>query len=66
MLHLESLFTNGMSWQNYGEWHVDHKIPISSFDFESIECEEFKKCWSLNNLQPLWGIDNLSKGSKIL
>lgn len=66
MKHLESLFTDGMNWDNYGEWHVDHKRPISSFNFTSIEDEEFKECWRLNNLQPLWGPDNLSKGTRYL
>jgi hypothetical protein len=66
MLHLENQFTNGMTWDNYGEWHVDHIVPMSSFSFETIECENFKKCWSLKNLQPLWAEDNLSKGSTYL
>lgn len=65
MQHLEVLFTDGMTWENYGEWHVDHKLPMSSFTFTSTEDEEFKKCWCLDNLQPLWGLDNLSKGCKI-
>ena len=55
-----------MTWDNYGEWHVDHIIPMSSFEFESVEDREFKICWSLKNLQPLWGLDNLIKGSKLL
>lgn len=66
MTHLESLFTDGMTWDNYGEWHVDHIIPMSSFVFESVDDDGFKECWKLDNLQPLWGPDNLSKGSKIL
>lgn len=66
MNHLESLFTEGMSWDNYGEWHVDHKIPMNSFNFESTDDIGFKECWKLNNLQPLWGPDNLSKGTKLL
>lgn len=63
--HLENLFTDGMTWDNYGEWHVDHIKPISSFNFDSEDCAEFKQCWSLDNLQPLWAKDNLSKGAKI-
>ena len=66
MNHLESLFTDGMSWDNYGEWHVDHKIPMNSFVFESVDDDGFKECWKLDNLQPLWGLDNLSKGTKLL
>ena len=54
-----------MSWNNYGKWHVDHIIPISSFKFESIHDVEFKKCWSLDNLQPLWGSENIIKSNKL-
>jgi hypothetical protein len=64
--HLEKQFTNGMSWENYGKWHVDHIKPISSFTFNSSEDEEFKECWSLDNLQPMWGIENIKKSNKIL
>jgi hypothetical protein len=53
-----------MTWENYGEWHVDHIKPISSFTFETCEDEEFKICWSLDNLQPMWGIENIKKGNK--
>jgi hypothetical protein len=63
MKHLENQFVDGMSWDNYGEWHVDHIRPMSSFEFESVDDPEFKVCWSLDNLQPLWGPDNLSKGT---
>jgi hypothetical protein len=55
-----------MTWDNYGEWHVDHKIPMTSFNFETTDDREFKLCWCLDNLQPLWGPDNLSKGTKLL
>jgi hypothetical protein len=63
--HLETLFKEGMNWENYGEWHIDHIKPISSFIFETCDDEEFKQCWSLNNLQPMWGIENIKKGNKI-
>jgi len=63
-IHLESLFTDGMSWDNIGEWHIDHIRPVSSFDFDSTDHPDFKKCWALDNLQPLWAKDNLSKGAK--
>jgi len=55
-----------MTWDNYGEWHVDHKLPISSFNFKSEKDPIFLECWSLDNLQPLWCIENWEKGSKIL
>jgi hypothetical protein len=63
--HLENLFTESMSWQNYGEWHLDHIIPISFFQYSSTDDVEFKYCWSLNNLQPLWAKENWSKNDKI-
>lgn len=66
MVHLESLFTEGMTWDNYGEWHVDHKKPMTLFEFTSTDDDGFKKCWSLNNLQPLWEKENLSKGTRYL
>lgn len=61
--HLEKQFKNGMTWDNYGDWHVDHKRPITSFIFKDISDEEFKKCWSLENLQPMWGSENISKSN---
>jgi ATP-dependent Lon protease len=64
--HLEKQFTDSMTWENYGEWHVDHRIPISSFNFESVDDDSFIKCWSLENLQPMWGNENIIKGSKIM
>ena len=64
--HLEGLFTPGMTWENMGEWHIDHIIPINHFKFESYKDVEFRMCWRLENLQPLWASDNLSKGAKIL
>lgn len=60
-LYLEKKFTEGMTWGNYGKWHIDHIIPISAFNFEKAEDDDFKRCWALKNLQPLWAADNLSK-----
>lgn len=61
---LESLFQPGMAWENYGQWHVDHIRPVCSFNFNGPDDEDFKKCWSLDNLQPLWARDNKSKGGR--
>ena len=55
-----------MTWDNYGEWHVDHKKPMTLFEFASTDDEGFKECWSLDNLQPLWEKDKLSKGVRYL
>lgn len=62
--HLEKQFIDGMSWDNYGKWHIDHIIPIDSFNIVSLDDEEFKKCWALDNLQPLWALDNIKKSNK--
>ncbi len=62
--HLESQFTNGMSWDNMNEWHIDHIRPVASFNYDSTDHPDFKKCWALNNLQPLWATDNIRKGDK--
>lgn len=59
-LYLENQFTEGMSWQNYGEWHVDHIIPLASAN----TLEEAEKLCHYTNLQPLWAIDNFKKGNK--
>ena len=65
MKHLEKLFQPDMSWDNYGEWQIDHCIPRSSFSFDSPDDFEFKQCWALENLQPLWAIDNIKKFNHI-
>ena len=64
--HLENQFTDDLTWDNYGEWHVDHIIPISSFNIQEMGDEEFIKCWSLENLQPLWGEENIRKSNSVL
>lgn len=63
--HLEEQFTGEMSWDNYGIWHVDHIRPISSFNIQEIGDESFMECWSLKNLQPLRGDENIRKSNKI-
>lgn len=64
MRRIESQFQSGMSWENYGEWHIDHIIPKSWFYYESTEDWQFKVCWSLANLQPLWASENHAKGNR--
>jgi len=65
IVHLEKQFTERITWENYGEWHVDHKLPISSFNIQEMGDSEFMKCWSLENLQPMWGEENIRKSNKI-
>jgi len=60
--YIESKFTKGMTWENYGDWHIDHIRPCCSFNLK--DKEEQKKCFHYTNLQPLWAKDNLSKGNK--
>ncbi len=60
--HLESLFTEGMSWDNYGQWHVDHVNPCARFDLTS-EAQQ-RMCFHYTNLQPLWALDNWQKGDR--
>jgi hypothetical protein len=60
--YLESKFKEGMTWQNHGEWHIDHIRPCSIFDLTN-EAEQ-KKCFHYTNLQPLWASENLSKGNR--
>lgn len=62
--HMESLFHDGMSWDNHGEWHIDHITPISHFLKEGKDAPHVVH--ALENLQPLWAFDNLSKGAKLL
>lgn len=62
--HLKQQFKDGMTVENYGEWHVDHIIPLDSFDFTQDIESQLKKAWHYTNLQPLWREENLSKGKK--
>jgi hypothetical protein len=63
-LHLESQFVAGMTWANYGEWHVDHIRPCAMFDL--TQDAQQRECFNWSNLRPLWGVENLRKGSKAL
>lgn len=68
MAHLEARFKPGMTWENHGRsgWHIDHIRPIASFNFTSPDDPEFRECWTLENLQPLWAEENLRKGAKVI
>lgn len=59
--HIASQFTEGMTWENYGQWHVDHIIPFASAKNE----EDVARLCHYLNLQPLWASDNLQKGAKL-
>jgi hypothetical protein len=64
MPHLEAQFLPGMTWENRGEWHIDHIRPLCSFSFQTPDDPQFREAWALTNLQPLWARDNLSKGGR--
>ncbi len=60
--HLETMFSDGMTWQNRSLWHIDHIRPCSSFDLS--DPIQQKECFNCYNLQPLWSRDNLEKSNK--
>jgi hypothetical protein len=64
--HIESQFTDGMSWDNYGYkgWHIDHKRPCASFDLSKENDQA--ECFNYKNLAPMWGIENIRKGCRVL
>lgn len=62
--HIESKFSNGMGWHNYGLWHIDHIRPCSSFDLTTEAGQ--RECFHWSNLQPLWKLDNLRKGNRMV
>ena len=63
-VHLERQFAKGMSWENMGEWHIDHIVPLVSFAITGPDDPELRRAWSLTNLRPLWASANLSKHDK--
>jgi hypothetical protein len=64
MLHLQSQFKEGMHWNNYGKWHIDHIRPCASFDL--TDPEQQRQCFHYSNLQPLWARENIQKGARLI
>lgn len=77
--HLEKQFEPWMNWGNQGfykknqwddsdpvtwKWQLDHIIPQSKLPYISMEDENFKKCWALDNLRPLSAKMNVIKGDR--
>lgn len=60
----ERQFTKGMTWSKFcaGQIHIDHIIPLSSFRLK--DADELLSAWALPNLRPMWGTDNIRKGSR--
>lgn len=61
--YLESKFKPGMTWENYGDWHIDHIKPCVSYNL--ADPEQQRECFHYTNLQPLWAHENLKKGARI-
>jgi hypothetical protein len=55
-----------MSWENYGDWHIDHIVPLSSFTFTGVDDPEIRIAWALSNLRPIWAKENIKKRDKRL
>jgi len=68
IIHFESLFTEGMSWDNWGygndKWNLEHRKSKKEFNITSTECQGFRDYWALPNLQPMWQLHNFRKGTK--
>ena len=62
---IERTFLPGMSWENMDLWDIDHIIPIVAHNYNTPNDIDFKKCWALKNLRPLWKGLNRSKGGKV-
>lgn len=60
--YIAARFQPGMSWKNYGEWHLDHIRPLAEFDL--TDADQARKACHYSNLQPLWAIDNQRKWCK--
>jgi hypothetical protein len=58
---LEAMWSPGMSWDNYGDWHIDHIQPLAAFDL--LDKAQLAVACHFSNLQPLWKADNLRKGA---
>jgi hypothetical protein len=59
--HFERLFKPGMTWQNHGQWHIDHIKPVSKFTKEDMHLANH-----ISNLQPLWALENLNKANRVV
>jgi len=62
--YIISNLQEGMTLNNFGEWEMDHTIPISSFKFKSIE--EIKECFNHKNIKPMWKHENRVKYNKVI
>ncbi len=58
---LESQFTDGMTWENRSDWHIDHRVPCAAFDLSDEKNQRI--CFWYKNLQPMWAKDNMQKSN---
>ncbi len=58
---MENIFLEGMTWDNYGQWHIDHIVPLL---YESPSDEVYLQRLHYTNTQPMWAADNKSKGNR--
>nr|QBK85779.1 MAG: hypothetical protein LCMAC101_03740 [Marseillevirus LCMAC101] len=66
-IHIEDQFEKDMSWDNYGEWEIDHIVPIKyKEDGNLLSVEDVIKRLYYTNTQPLWKKENMSKGSRYI
>jgi len=63
IVHIESQFTEGMSWLNYGKWVFDHRLPLGK---KGLTEEEIIERLEFTNVQPMWALENIRKGCKEL
>lgn len=63
--HLGHHLRDGMTWDNYGKWHIDHIVPLNAFNYSTVDHVDFRRAWALSNLQPLWAVDNMRKGDRL-
>ena len=65
--HLQKKFQPGMTWELFlnGEIHIDHKIPVAAHNIKDHDSHDFKRCWALKNLQPMWASDNMAKSDNL-
>lgn len=60
----EFQFELNMTWDNYGEWHIDHVTPCAYFNLEDERKQ--KECFNWKNLRPCWKLENITKGDKLI
>lgn len=65
--HLQKKFLPGMTWELFlnGAIHIDHRVPVAAHNIKGYDSHDFKRCWALKNLQPMWADDNMAKSDHL-